>query len=97
MCQQAYYYGKDPLGNQPIQCSDIDTASNPCYTLRHDAGYSSAEKEIVRCHEVSILPAAHTLRFEAGFHAGWLQANAKSINANHSDQSNGLHDANSNQ
>ncbi|MGC1930670.1 MAG: hypothetical protein WA667_17005 [Candidatus Nitrosopolaris sp.] len=52
--------------------------------MGHDAGYSSAEKEIVRCHEVSIPPAAgNTLRFEAGFHAGWLQANAKLINANH--------------
>jgi hypothetical protein len=80
LCQNAYYYGKDPLGISPIHCSDIDTNQNSCYTLGHDAGYSSAEKEIIRCHLISIPPASdHTPRFEAGFHAGWLQANTKAI------------------
>jgi hypothetical protein len=39
LCQNAYYYGKDPLGNNPIQCTD----RNSCYTLGRDAGYSSAK------------------------------------------------------
>jgi hypothetical protein len=84
LCQNAYYYGKDPLGISPIHCSDIDTNPNSCYTLGHDAGYSSAEKEIIRCHLISIPPTSgHTPRFEAGFHTGWLQANTKAIRPDH--------------
>ena len=53
LCQNAYYYGKDPLGNNPIQCTD----RNSCYTLGRDAGYSSAMKEIIRYHLISVPPA----------------------------------------
>ena len=83
LCQNAYYYGKAPLGISPIHCSDIDTDPNSCYTLGHDAGYSAAEKEIIRCHEISIPPTSgQTPSFEAGWHAGWLQANKQSHNTN---------------
>lgn len=34
----------------------IVQATTSCYNLGHDAGYASAEKEIVRCHEVSVPP-----------------------------------------
>lgn len=53
ICQNAYTYSQYPTLSQPSCCSGNDPTS--CYNLGHDAGYTSAEKEIARCHEVSFL------------------------------------------
>ena len=87
MCQNAYHYGENPIGNPPpntpVQCSETGPGPTNCYTLGHDAGYSTAEKEIIRCHLIAIRPAAdHTPQFEIGWKAGWLQANKESHNPN---------------
>jgi hypothetical protein len=83
-CRHAYYYGQDPRYNQPSHCSTNDNEATSCYNLGHDAGYASAEKEIVRCHEVSVPPllSGHSPQFTRGWIDGWTEANTKAENHN---------------
>ncbi|HXX95646.1 MAG TPA: hypothetical protein VEL11_00835 [Candidatus Bathyarchaeia archaeon] len=53
-CQNTYTYGQDPKASQSSYCSSNDNDAASCYNLDHDIGYASAEKEMVRCHEVSV-------------------------------------------
>lgn len=84
-CQNAYYYGQDPRYNRPSHCSSNDNDATSCYNLGHEAGYASAEKEIVRCHEVSVptLLSGHSPQFTGGWIDGWTEANTKVENQRH--------------
>jgi hypothetical protein len=62
-----------------------DNDATSCYNLGHEAGYASAEKELVRCHEVSVptLLSGHSPQFTGGWIEGWTEANTKVENQRH--------------